>query len=36
MLNFQFGTDVTPMPLSQGFTHGLTIDFQDVASRDGY
>ena len=36
MLNFQFGTDITPVSLSQGFTHGLTIDFKDVASRDGY
>jgi hypothetical protein len=36
MLNFQFGTDITPRPLSQAFTHGLTIDFQDIASRDGY
>lgn len=36
MLIFEFGTDVTPVPLSQGFTHGLTIDFQDMASRNGY
>ena len=36
MIDFHAGTDVTPVPLSQGFTHAITVDFEDAASRDGY
>lgn len=36
LLEFHVGNDVTPVSLAQGFTHGFTMDFLDVASRDGY
>ena len=35
-LAFGAGANVSPEPLSQGFTHAFTADFTDAAARDAY
>lgn len=34
--DFEWGTDVSPEGLSQGFTHCFLVTFQDEAGRDAY
>lgn len=36
LLDFSGGTYSSPEGLSQGFTHGFIMTFQDEKSRDGY
>ncbi|MBW4793281.1 Dabb family protein [Pseudomonas tolaasii] len=36
MLDFHLGSGISPVSLSQGFTHAFTIDFQNQAYSDGY
>jgi hypothetical protein len=36
MLRFSAGENVSPEPLSRGFTHAFVADFTDVAARDAY
>ena len=34
--HFAAGANVSPEPLSKGYTHGFTIDFEDASARDAY
>ena len=36
ILNFEWGTNMSPEKLDQGFTHCLVVTFKDVAARDAY
>ncbi|MDX8490656.1 Dabb family protein [Mesorhizobium sp. VK22B] len=36
MSQVHFSANVSPEPFARGFTHGFTIDFRDVATRDAY
>ncbi len=36
MLRFAAGANVSPEPLSRGFTHAFVADFADAAARDAY
>ena len=36
MLRFAAGPNVSPEPLSRGFTHAFVADFADAAARDAY
>jgi len=36
MLRFSAGANVSPEPLSRGFTHAFVADFADPAARDAY
>ena len=36
MLRFSAGANVSPEPLSRGFTHAFVADFADAAARDAY
>lgn len=36
MVDFHGSENFSPEGLTQGFTHGFTIDFMDVAARDAY
>jgi hypothetical protein len=36
IIAMDWGTNVSPEGFAQGYTHGFTVYFQDVAARDGY
>ena len=36
IVDFEWGTDVSPEKLSQGFTHCFFVTFPDAAARDAY
>jgi hypothetical protein len=36
MLRFSAGANISPEPLSRGFTHAFVANFADVAARDAY
>ena len=36
LLDFAFGTNVSPEPLARGYVDGFTMDFRDAAARDAY
>ena len=36
ILDFEWGTNMSPEKLDQGFTHCFVVTFKDVAARDAY
>jgi hypothetical protein len=36
IVDFEWGTDISPEKLSQGFTHCFVVTFPDAAARDAY
>ncbi|MEL7211618.1 MAG: Dabb family protein [Pseudomonadota bacterium] len=36
LLGSHFGADVSPEGIARGYTHGFTMDFEDMAALEGY